>query len=272
MKLPEGTPNRNMDVLSRILAETRRTLVTGHERLRALESEVRDAPPPASFRAALRVGQVAVIAEIKRRSPSAGDINASLDPVVLAMAYSAGGAAAISVLTEGPHFGGSLDDLRTVSDRVGCPTLRKDFLVDRVQLLEARAAGASAALLIVRALSQPELIQLIAAAREVGLDVLVEAHNATELSRAIDAGADIIGMNARNLDDFSMDATKALELVATIPRHILAVAESGMTSRADVLRAAAAGADAVLVGGALAASRDPEALLRDLADVNRHER
>lgn len=272
MKLPEGIPNRNPDVLSGILAETRRSLVIAPEHVRVLESEVRDAPPPASFRAALRVSQVAVIAEIKRRSPSAGDINASLDPGVLATAYSAGGAAAISVLTEGPHFGGSLADLRTVSGLVDCPTLRKDFIVDRVQLLEARVAGASAALLIVRALTQLELMLLLGAAREVGLDALVEAHDATELSRAIDAGADIIGVNARNLDDFSMDATKALDLVARIPGHIIAVAESGMRSRGDVLRAAAAGADAVLVGGALAASADPEALVHELAGVNRRDR
>ncbi len=272
MKLPEGTPNGNSDVLSKILAETRRTLVTSQEHRRALEIQIRDAPAPASFRHALKANRIAVIAEIKRRSPSAGEINASLDPAELAMSYADGGAAAISVLTEGPHFGGQLADLRTVSGRVSCPTLRKDFVVDPVQLLEARAAGASAALLIVRALTQSELIHLLQASRDVGLDALVEAHDATELARAIDAGADIIGVNARNLDDFSMDIASALELVAAIPGHLIAVAESGMASRDDVLRAAAAGADAVLVGGALAASNDPAALVRELAGVARRGR
>ncbi len=272
MKLPEGTPNRNSDVLSEILAETRRTLDTSQEHLRALELEICDWPAPASFRQALRGDRVAVIAEVKRRSPSAGEINVSLDSVALAMSYAAGGAAAISVLTEGPHFGGRLEDLRLVSEHVRCPTLRKDFVVDRVQLLEARAAGASAVLLIVRALAQSELIHLLGASRDVGLDALVEAHDATELSRAIDAGAEIIGVNARNLGDFSMDIAKALELIATIPGHLIAVAESGMTSRDDVLRASAAGADAVLVGGALAASNDPAALAHHLAGVGRHAR
>ncbi|HET9065952.1 MAG TPA: indole-3-glycerol phosphate synthase TrpC [Gemmatimonadales bacterium] len=272
MKLPEGTPKRNPDVLSRILAETRRTLDTSAAHLRALESELRDARPPRRFGLALRSDRVAVIAEIKRRSPSAGEINAALDPVDLATAYATGGAAAISVLTEGPHFGGSLTDLRAVSSRVSCPTLRKDFILDRVQLLEARAGGAAAALLIVRALPQRELIRLLAAAREIGLEALVEAHDELELARAVDAGADIIGVNARNLDDFSMDAATALELIARIPRHLIAVAESGMSSEADVLRAAAAGADAVLVGGALAAAREPARLVRTLAGVPRHGR
>jgi len=272
MNLPEGTPKRNQDVLSRILAETRRTLDRSAAHLRTLEIEVQDMSAPPPFGSALRTDRVAVIAEIKRRSPSAGEINPTLDPVLLAAAYAAGGAAAISVLTEGPHFGGSLTDLRTVSGRVACPTLRKDFVLDRVQLLEARAAGASAVLLIVRALTQSELVRLLKTSREIGLESLVEAHDAIELSRAVDAGADIIGVNARNLDDFSIDPTQALDLIARIPNHLIAVAESGMSSTADVFRAAAAGADAVLVGGALAASSDPERLLRDLGGVTRHGR
>lgn len=272
MNLPEGTPNRNADILTRILASVRQTLDTTPTHIRALESAVDAAGARPSFREALRPDRVAVIAEIKRRSPSAGLINGRLDPADLAESYAAGGAAAISVLTEGPHFGGSLADLLAVSARVACPVLRKDFVVDRVQLLEARAAGASAVLLIVRALPQPQLIQLLGSAREIGLDTLVEAHDATELARAIDAGAETIGINARNLDDFSIDSAASLELIATIPAGLIAVAESGMTSCDDVRAAAAAGADAVLVGGALAAANRPEVLVRELAGVTRRAR
>jgi indole-3-glycerol phosphate synthase len=215
---------------------------------------------------------VGLIAEVKRRSPSAGAINLDLDPAALAMAYADGGAAAISVLTEAERFGGSLEDLGQVVAHVRVPVLRKDFLVDPLQLLEARGAGASAVLLIVRALDDGALRTMLAETRELGMAALVEAHDAPELARALDAGAPCIGINARNLDDFSMHHEEALRLVAAIPGDRMAVAESGITVRDDVERAASAGADAVLVGGALAAAGDPRALARALCGVSRRGR
>ncbi len=228
--------------------------------------------PPADFAAALRGERVALISEIKRRSPSAGTINEALDPVALAAGYVAGGAAAISVLTNPTHFGGSINDLERVTATTDRPVLRKDFILDEVQLLEARAAGAAAILLIVRALDQEKLTALLAAAQSLELTALVEVHTAAERDRALDAGAAVVGVNARDLDDFSIDTDRALELVASLPDSVVAVAESGMATGADVARAAAAGADAVLVGGALAAASDPVALTRELAGVLRRGR
>jgi len=229
-------------------------------------------PPAPSFRAALRGPSVALIAEVKRRSPSAGSINENLDPASLAASYAAGGAAAISVLTDVVHFGGSIADLRAVVAGVDRPVLRKDFIVDELQLLEARAAGASAALLIVRALDQATLVRLHRFAGGIGLDVLVEAHDAPELARAIDAGAAIIGVNARSLDTFAVDTSAAWELLAQIPADRIAVAESGMATVTDVASAAAAGADAVLIGSALARSGNPVEHAAGLSNVARHAR
>ncbi len=212
------------------------------------------------------------MAEVKRRSPSRGEIQPGLDPVAHAARYAAHGAAAISVLTDGPFFGGSLADLRAVADRVAIPLLRKDFVLFEEQLLEARIAGASAVLLIVRALSDERLRALSREAERVGLDVLVEVHDATELGRALEVGAAIIGVNSRNLDTFAVDTPAAWRLLSTIPSERLAVAESGMATRADVARAADAGADAVLIGGALSALADPAPLLQQLATVPRHGR
>lgn len=272
MNLPEGIPNRKPDILAKILATTRQGLQLSRSYIAELEARAEPLAAPPSLRSAIRTERVGVIAEIKRRSPSAGAINPGLDPLALARAYERGGAAAVSVLTEGPHFGGSLADLAEVGSAVRIPKLRKDFILDRVQLLEARVAGASAALLIVRALSQTELSSLIADAMALGLETLVEAHDASELTRALDAGAQIVGINARNLDNFSMDRDAALRLIEMIPPSIAAVAESGMSSVEDVERAASAGADAVLIGGALASAADPEGLTHLLSRVMRRSR
>lgn len=261
-----------MAVLEQILAGIRAGLPARQAGRAALERQVRDLAPPRAFADALTRDRVALIAEVKRRSPSAGAINEGLNPVVLASAYAAGGAAAISVLTEGPHFGGSLADLDAVAAAVHVPVLRKDFILDEVQLLEARAAGASAALLIVRALSETELTRLLAFARSLQLDALVEAHDADELDRALASGAEIVGVNARNLDDFSMNVDDAWHLVSTIPADRIAVAESGMATRDDVAHAASFGADAVLIGGALAGHGTPEAAAAMLASVPRRGR
>lgn len=261
-----------MPVLDTIIATTRATLPALRARREELERAAADAPLPPSFRGALDRPTVALIAEVKRRSPSAGAINAGLDPARLAEAYAAGGAAAISVLTDGPFFGGALADLEVVTRTVRVPALRKDFILDRCQLLEARAAGAAAVLLIVRVLDDTSLRALHEHARALGLDVLVETHTADEISRAIDAGATVIGVNARDLDDFSIHREAAWELLSGIPSGLVAVAESGMASVEDVAVAAAAGADAVLIGGALAAHGAPEAAARAMAGVIRRGR
>ena len=261
-----------MAVLDQILSSTRALLPALRRRSAVLEREAAARPAPANLALALRGQSVAVLAEVKRRSPSAGAINPGLDPLELARGYAAGGASAISVLTEMEHFGGTIADLALVATEVAVPVLRKDFIVDPVQLVEARAAGAAGALLIVRALSQPELEALIQTAVALQLTPLVEAHDRAELDRALTAEAQVIGINARNLDDFSLDIGASLELLATIPADRVAVAESGMSSLAHVARAASAGADAVLIGGALAAADDPTVRVRELTGVTRRGR
>ncbi len=227
------------------------------------------APVRRKLSDALRQPHVGVIAEVKRRSPSKGWINAQVNAVDLAGAYHAGGAAAISVLTETTQFGGSLDDLSEVSASVPLPTLRKDFHVDPVQLYEARVAGAAAALLIVRALAPTVLASLIEAAREIDLETLVEVRDEAELQIALDCDAAIIGVNNRNLETLVIDPATSERLLGLIPPYVVAVAESGVSSRADVERLARCGADGVLVGSALAAAPDAAAAVRDLASVPR---
>ena len=237
-----------------------------------LERQAAAAPDPAAFGTALIRGAVGVIAEIKRRSPSAGELNAGLDAPAQAALYQGAGAAAISVLTDGPWFGGSLADLEAAAQQVSVPLLRKDFIVSEEQLLEARIAGASAALLIVRALEPGRLKELITFTADAGLDALVEVHASDELRIALDAGARILGANSRDLDTFRIDRGRALELVAAIPADRIAVAESGMSLREDVERAADAGADAVLVGTALSSAPAPGTALGALTGVPRRGR
>ncbi len=239
---------------------------------RALERELPAAPRVPSFRDALRLETIAVIAEVKRRSPSKGEINRSLAAPDQARAYVAGGAAAISVLTEPAHFDGSLDDLREVSAAVPAPVLRKDFLVDELQLIEARAAGAAAVLLIARALSPALLARLFGFARELGLDSLVEVRSRPELDLALELAAPVIGVNERDLETLEMEPRVREELLPRIPDSSLAVAESGIRAAADVERAASLGADAVLVGSSLSSSATPEAAVRALAAVRRRGR
>jgi indole-3-glycerol phosphate synthase len=258
--------------LDQILASTRLDLPALSRRRSALEREAADRPTPPSLRDALRHQRVRVVAEVKRRSPSAGVIRDDLEPGERAVLYAEHGAAAISVLTDGPHFGGSVADLRLAASKVSVPMLRKDFILDELQIVEARAAGAAAVLLIVRALSPERLPSLLKSARSAGLDALVEVHAEAELTRALDAGADIVGVNSRDLDTFRIDVVSAWELLATVPGGIVAVAESGMHGREDVERAAAAGADAVLIGTALSAAADPGGLLQQLAQVPRRDR
>jgi indole-3-glycerol phosphate synthase len=247
------------------------------ERLRARRGELEravTAAPPGRAHTFLRrgAGQVGVIAEVKRRSPSAGAIQDHLDPVPYAQACVAGGAVAISVLTDEVHFGGSLDDLAHVSRAVSVPTLRKDFILDELQLLEARGAGASAVLLIVRALPERRLRALSWEAAHLGLAALVEVHDVNELGIALGAGATLIGVNNRDLDTFTLDLGNAERLLPQVPPSVIAIAESGIEQRGQVERMAAAGADFVLVGSAIAGSTAPEASVRELVGVSRVER
>ena len=218
---------------------------------------------------ALRGPTVGVIAEIKRRSPSKGAINLDMTAVEQARAYERGGAAAISVLTEPAHFEGSVEDLISVRAAVAVPVLKKDFHVEPIQLLEARAIGASAALLIVRALSPDALRQMVDTARQLELEILVEVRDEAELARALDAGATMIGINNRNLETLVIDPATSERLLGLVPSSVLAVAESGVAGRGDVERAAQWGADAVLVGSVISAAMDPAAAVLALSGVKR---
>lgn len=233
-----------------------------------LERRVADLPPTRDFAAALcRPGEVAVIAEVKKASPSAGVIRPNFDPVAIARAYADHGAAAISVLTDAEFFQGRLEYLTAVRAAVGCPVLRKDFVLDRYQLLEARAAGADAVLLIAECLPGDRLATLQREALALGLHTLVELHDAGELPRVLDSGAGVIGVNNRDLRTFTTRLDHTLELLPRIPADRVVVGESGITSRADVLRLGAAGVRAVLVGESLMRSPDVGAALAALRGV-----
>jgi indole-3-glycerol phosphate synthase len=258
--------------LSAIIATTRNSLGPVRDRQRELEAAASRAPQPPSWRGAFAGTDVSVIAEVKRQSPSAGPIAEKLDPARHAAAYERGGARAISVLTDGPYFGGSLEDLRAVRASVGIPVLRKDFIIDPVQLFESRVAGASAVLLIARAVKPGELATLAGLARDLGLGTLIEVHRAVELDAALAARPDALGINSRDLETFQVDVHAVEALLREIPAGVTAVAESGLRSRADVERVAGWGADAVLVGTAVASAADPEVAVRGLAGCARRGR
>ena len=237
--------------------------------LRARAADQKASVPLAQ---ALRQPTVAVIAEIKRASPSRGDIAPGIDAADRAACYVNGGAAAISVLTEPSRFGGSLQDLAEVVGRVDVPVIRKDFIVSPIQLWEARAAGASAALLIVRALIPDELARLVDCAAEAGLSVLVEVRSEEELALALGVGATVIGVNNRNLETLVIEPETAPRLIRTIPASCIAVAESGIHCAADVAPAAEAGADAILVGSAISTAGFPSDAVSALSGVRRRMR
>jgi indole-3-glycerol phosphate synthase len=222
--------------------------------------------PPRSLAAALTprvVGQVRILAELKRASPVKGVLADGFDPIARAPEYVRAGAAALSVLTD-PHFLGSLPDLDSVRARVDCPVLEKDFVIDEYQLWEARAHGADAVLLIVAILEPVRLVDLFQAAKGLGLSALVEVHRESELERAADLGAGLIGVNNRDLTTFRTDLETTERLAPRAPAGACLVSESGIASRADVLRVRAAGAHAVLVGESLSRSGDPATKLREL--------
>jgi indole-3-glycerol phosphate synthase len=233
---------------------------------RELEGACGDRPPPRDFAGALsaRGGPVRIIAEVKRASPSAGAIAAGLDAVAQARRYAAAGAAAISVLTDGPGFGGSLEDLAAVRAAVTTPLLRKDFVLDRYQLLEARLAGADAALLIVAALPDARLRRLLDDAAALSLAALVEVHDESELDRAVAAGARLVGVNNRDLRTFAVDLAASERLLPRLPASAKGVAESGVRTPADARRLRASGAANLLVGEALVRAADPGALIVEM--------
>jgi indole-3-glycerol phosphate synthase len=231
----------------------------------ALMARVTAMPPAKDLEAALTAAEPpALIAEVKRASPSAGVIAEDVNPSVLARGYQAGGAAAVSVLTEPRHFQGSLADLQAVRSSVSIPVLRKDFLIHPSQVIETRASGADAVLLIVAALTDAQLRALLEAARDVGLATLVETHSDEDLRRALESDARIIGVNARDLETFDVDVKGALERISRVPHDRISVLESGISTRANVDAALEAGASAILVGEALMRANDPARAVRKL--------
>lgn len=261
-------PAAPADLLEAILSATRRIVEVRSDRETQADLARRaDARParPGCFRAALaRRDRVNIIAECKRRSPSRGVLRADYDAVAIATSYARGGAAAISVLTEPTFFDGSLADLSGVREAVETPLLRKDFIVTEYQLFEARAAGADAVLLIVAALSSRALQALTGRAASLGLDVLVEVHDAQELMIAIDAGAKIVGVNNRNLRTLAVDVRASEDLMAGIPAGVVAVSESGLKTPADLQHLRTAGYSAFLIGERFMLADDPEAAVRQL--------
>jgi indole-3-glycerol phosphate synthase len=236
----------------------------GQTSLSDLEAQLHGRGEDRPFNEALVRPGLSLIAEFKRRSPSAGDISADASVGAQVSAYERGGAAALSVLTDERHFGGTLEDLRAARSACDLPILRKDFIVDPYQLYEAAISGADAVLLIVRALSDDDLHSLYAEARGLDLDCLVEVHDERELERALEADAEVIGINNRNLDEGTVDVATTYELMPDVPAGKTVVAESGISERAELEELERVGVDAVLIGGALMGSEDPEAKVREL--------
>ena len=263
-----------MSRLAEIIEKKRERLAisktqTPRETIQSLAREARRNAPRNSLRDALiRDDRINIIAEFKRRSPSKGTINGDADPAAIARAYQRGGAAAISVLTEEDFFGGSLDDLRAVRQQTSCPILRKDFIVDDYQVYESAAAGADALLLIVAALDDHSLRSLRELTEnELAMDALVEVHTRDEMQRAINCGANIIGVNNRNLATFEVSLSTSIELGAVAPPATRLISESGIESRADINRLRDAGYHGFLIGETLMRAANPETLLREFTEI-----
>jgi indole-3-glycerol phosphate synthase len=254
-----------MNFLEKILAHKKSEVETRKQQVseQALRQKIAPASPPRSLAVALSAPELSVIAEIKKASPSAGVIRADFDPVQIAHAYIRTGAHALSVLTDEQFFQGSLRYIEQIRPFASIPLLRKDFILDSYQLLEARAAGADAVLLIVAALTPAQLQALHAQAAELGLSVLVEVHTADELQIALTAGANIIGINNRSLETFKIDLATTEQLAPLIPKGVRIVAESGLHTGADVQRMIRAGVDAVLVGTHFMKQPDPGSALQE---------
>ena len=253
-----------MSVLDSIIAGVREDLAQRRLPLAQIHESVSSQPKPLDAYSFLRRNPMNVIAEVKRASPSKGDLAPITDPAALAAQYQEAGAAAVSVLTEKRRFGGSLADLDAVRSAVDIPVLRKDFMVDEYQFYEARAHGSDIVLLIVAALSQSQLKDFYDLSRELGMAALIEVHTHSELESAMEIDPVMVGINSRNLKTLEVDTQVFTELLPRIPGSLIRVAESGISSRADVIEAAQAGASAILVGEALVKSGDPISAMREL--------
>ncbi len=252
--------------LDAILDHHRARVAADERSVHLLIDQARQAPPARPFREALEGGdQLGVIAEIKRRSPSRGDLHAELDPAAMGRVYRDGGAVALSVLTDGPHFGGSADDLRAARAAVDLPVLRKDFTVAPIDVCDARLMGADCVLLIAAALDDAELADLHRLAADLGLDALVEVHDEAEVERALAAGAGLVGVNQRDLHTFAVDQERAVRVATSIPPGVVRVAESGVRGVDDARTLAGAGYHAVLVGESLVTAPDPAAAVAALS-------
>lgn len=259
-----------LSILDRIVVRKRAELLLDQSRVPLEQLEKLAHGPRRGFRRALEQASPAVIAELKRASPSSGLIASEFDPARLARGYESAGAAALSVLTDEQFFQGSLDHLEQARQASALPVLRKDFTLDRYHLWQAAAHGADAVLLIVAILPQPELCALLDQARDLDLDALVEVHDRTELARALEAGADLIGVNNRDLRSFEVRLETSLRLAEHIPSNVLAVSESGIRAPEDIARLAVAGFRGFLIGQSLMSQQDPGAALAALlAGVNR---
>lgn len=254
-----GLLERIVEARRQALAEAKRIIPTAK-----LEERAAVAPPPRDLAAALVRPGVNIIAELKRASPSGGVLRAAYNPAALAPALEAAGAAALSVLTEPEFFQGALEELAVARKLTGLPVLRKDFLFDPYQLYEARAAGADAFLLIAAILTTAELRQLMTLGRQLGMVALVEVHSPEELTRALEAGAEVVGVNNRNLRTFAVSLETSLALIESIPEECVTVSESGLSTAAVLARLRAAGFDAFLIGEHLMRAPNPEEALRDL--------
>ena len=250
--------------LDRIIAEHRARALADKRSLEDLLGEASRCEEARGFLDALNVPGLSVVAEVKRRSPSKGDLFADLEPAVLAEQYMVGGAACLSVLTDGPNFGGSSQDLREARSAVDLPVLRKDFTVQERDVVDARLMGADCVLLIVAALSSDELVNLFSLSRTLGMDALVEVHDEKELEAALAIGADLIGVNQRDLLTFEVDHERAERMAGLIPEGVVGVAESGVRDAADARSLREAGYSAVLVGETLVLSPDPSAAVSSL--------
>ena len=265
--LAEIVEHKRLEVAERKRARSLEQVAAAADQRSAVQSDSavpRDSVVRTDFVGALRTPGISVIAEIKRRSPSKGELRADLDPAAIAREYAHSGAAAISVLTDERYFGGSTQDLEHVRDAVDVPILRKDFTIDTYQIHEARAIGANAILLIARVLTDAEIREFLALASELRLAALVEVHDEQELNRALACGAQIVGINNRNLDTFEVSLETCLRLKQRIPPDRVTVAESGISTRADVERLIDAGFDAMLIGETLMRAPQPGAKLRKL--------
>jgi len=254
--------------LDRILERHREDAAADSRTLGELVAQTAALPPCRGFRATLlTANEIAVVAEIKRRSPSKGDLHADLDPAEIARAYEAGGASCLSVLTDGEFFGGSVGDLQAARGAVVLPVIRKDFTVDPRDVADARLMGADAVLLIAAALDPFELVELHELATELGLDALVEVHDEPELEEAMNAGASLVGVNQRDLVTFEVDHQRAERMAKEIPDGVVKVAESGVRGPEDAARLREAGYHAVLVGESVVTAADPSAAVRALVEA-----